>query len=232
MSAQNMISLLLITIGVALCAAYGGQLPQQSKQRETLKVYQRILQGQSASEPERLAKVTAELEASPPQSPKARLNEWLSISALPFGAGCLLIVVGGLIARRSESAEGEQASDTPAEAVDFGLLLSDILAEVQAIYELSRDLSPEDPNGSKALRQRIQALQRGDLERLIDARGKVRAKHGVTAFAELFGPISQGERRLNRAWSALTDSHIEESTRSLQGACAALEEAAELLQRL
>jgi len=259
MSIQNTLSLLLIAVGVALCAAFGGQLPEATKHRETLKLQRDDLDAQLKeatkhretlklqraeldaqlkvnSEADaiklKLSKVSAEFDATPPQAPQERLSDWLSSSALPFGLGCLLIIFGAVIARRNEQVETSEEGQSTVEAVDFGVLLSQITAELKALYEGAKALHSEDSDGAKVLRERIQLLQRGDLERLIEARGRVRAKHGVATFAELYGSISQGERRLNRAWSALTDAHIQESINALEGAHASLVEAQARLQAL
>ena len=232
MSIQSTISLILIAVGVALCAAFGGQLPETTKHRETLKLQQAQLSADSEADATQRSKVSAEIKATPPQAPQARLLDWLASSALPFGAGCLLIIVGAVIARRNEQVETSEEGPSTGDAIDFGVLLSQITTELSALYEEAQGLSAEDSDGSKALRERIQKLQRGDLERLIEARGRVRAKHGVATFAELYGSISQGERRLNRAWSALTDAHIPESIHALEGAHASLLEAQAHLQTL
>lgn len=231
MMMQRYLSLVLLTLGVALCAAYGGVLPQATKQRETLKIHQQQIQGQNLPDSSVLAKLKADFEATPPLSPKARLNEWLETALLPFGIGCLLIVMGALIARKAQVNEETQESGEN-QVIDFGQLLTKITEDVQCLIESVHALEDTQKDQLADVRDQIQNLQRGDLERLIEARAKVRAKYGITAFAELYGAISQGERRINRAWSALTDAHVVESAQALQGAQVSLLEAAEIFKQL
>ena len=233
MSIQQPVSLLLIAGGVALCAAFGGQLPEATRQRESLRAQQRYLSSHEQADPAQVSALSLKLKEAPPQLPSARLSEWLSSSALPFGLGCLLIITGSMIARRREGdVRSEDEGAAEGEVIDFGALLSRASGEVSSLYEEAQQLSGGALSETAVIRERIKELQRGDLERLVEARAKVRARYGVTAFAELFGSISQGERRLNRAWSALVDQHVPESLSALRGAQSALQEAEERLRSL
>jgi hypothetical protein len=136
-----------------------------------------------------------------------------------------LIALGALLARRGEGDEELAADGVKRDPVDLGALLARIEAELASLSESAQGLKAGQSAEMSALRDRIKELQQGDLELLIDARGKVRSKYGVTVFAELFGQVSQGERRLNRAWSALVDEHVQESALSLEGALASFQEA-------
>jgi len=52
----------------------------------------------------------------------------------------------------------------------------------------------------------------------------------MAGFAEIFGPLSSAERKVNRAWSALVDRHWPETQDSLDGAASDLTEAHRVLQ--
>ena len=58
------------------------------------------------------------------------------------------------------------------------------------------------------VREDLDKLQADWISRVVDARGRFMAQHGVGVFAEYFSPFSAGERQLNRAWSALADGHV------------------------
>ena len=233
MNTHKAISLALITAGVALCAAYGGMLPPTTKARESSRAALAQLKAQEGADQAKIADLSAQLKGQRPQAPQERLSEWLERAALPFGLGCVLIALGSLLARRSEGDEELAADGVKREPIDLGALLERIEAELKSLWQSaeglkggqSAEMGAEIGAEMSALRDRIKELQQGDLELLIDARGKVRSKHGITVFAELFGQISQGERRLNRAWSALVDEHAQESAHSLEGALASFQEA-------
>ena len=58
-----------------------------------------------------------------------------------------------------------------------------------------------------AVRGRLDAIGFEHIAPVVDGRGQLIARHGMSAFAEYFSPFSAAERHLNRAWSALTDGH-------------------------
>lgn len=64
-----------------------------------------------------------------------------------------------------------------------------------------------------------------ELPRLWACREAYRRRHGLSAFAALFGPLAQGERLLYRAWSAAVDGYAEEARSALQQAADALRRA-------
>jgi hypothetical protein len=64
----------------------------------------------------------------------------------------------------------------------------------------------------------IDSLKLDQIERLIEARFAVQARYGLGSYANIFGPLSGGERLLNRTWAAATDLHWPESTASAKAA--------------
>lgn len=215
---NNTISMIMITLGVALCAAFGARLPDQSAARQAGLIHT-----------DEATKTAA--QATTPQRPTERLSGWWSLAGLPFSAGCVLIVAGALLARREEYlSHQEERAEGGEGPVDLGALLEGVHQEVVTLHQRCTELQNPKSDEAIALRDALKELLRGDLERVIEARGKVKARYGVASFAELYGAISQGERRMNRAWSALVDQHIPEASISLEGAVASLAEAAERLK--
>ena len=186
--------------------------------------------------PERKAWVAAETKAHAaataaagvkPVPPSDRLSSWFDQSGVPFSIGLVLVIVGAVLARRTIRAEALGDDDAPG-AVDFGQMLQQLLDETQSLAEGMADdsVSAEDAKT---------AIEKAQLERfapLIEARGRLQARYGLSGYAEVFGPLSSAERRVNRAWSALVDGHQSEARKSVSEACESLVSAHEALTRL
>jgi len=174
----------------------------------------------------------ARLATTPPPgiSPTTRLGEWLSLAGLPFFIGLGLIVGGGVLARQAHResliSSGPAAQSTSA-PVDFGQLLDTLHSEVSALHlaAQSNESTAED------LLNTIETVQFEVLEPIIDSRGKVQARFGMAGFADIFSPLSGGERNLNRAWSAVVDQHLPEAQKAIQTAEQQINEARAALQR-
>jgi hypothetical protein len=164
-----------------------------------------------------------------PPKPGARLSAWAMSNGLFFSVGLVLIVIGGLLTRKIDreaatSSKPGESSDS-AGPVDFGALLKQLQTEATSLHaELSanEDPSPED---FEQAQQKIESLQFERVERLVDNRIGLQVRYGVGGFAQVFGPMSAGERNLNRTWSALVDQHWPEAMASLQNATVQLDEA-------
>jgi hypothetical protein len=75
------------------------------------------------------------------------------------------------------------------------------------------------------LHQRLDAIQAGAVADLIDNRETITSAYGLAAYAAVMGPFAQGERCLNRAWSASTDGYLDEAVDYLRRAQPFLAEA-------
>ncbi|MBX3270915.1 MAG: hypothetical protein KF729_11685 [Sandaracinaceae bacterium] len=164
-----------------------------------------------------------------PVAPEARLTSWLAESGLLFALGLALVVVGAVLGRvaarrEAHAAPARPAGEAPA-ARDLGALLDDLHALVAALAEEAARASAPSDADFDALKDRIHEVVLEKVEPIVDAAPRVQAKYGLARFADVFGPLSSGERYLNRAWSALVDRHWEEATRSLARAAADLEHA-------
>ncbi len=165
--------------------------------------------------------------------PARRVTEWLADSGPVFGLGLLLVVFGavlGRIASRREASR-EPTGEDGAPARDFGELLEELRAEVATMAELAA--SKEDPSQADhdALKAQITDLQAEKLEPIVESGPRLQAKYGMASFADVFGPLASGERLMNRAWSALVDSHWPEAANALERSTASLEQACEALER-
>lgn len=172
------------------------------------------------------------------ESPGHRFSNWLQQAGAPFMLGIILLIVGAVLARKEARAEALGETDKTYKgardkaAVDFGELLqglNDDLADANA--RVAKIAEPNDQDFDE-LRYLIKNLQYDKFEPLIESRVRVEARFGVAGFAAIFGPLSAGERQMNRAWSALVDRHWPEASESLLRSSRSLQAAQEQVERL
>ena len=200
------LGLALVVAGVMLSAATGSRLsPPEAT----------VVGAEGAA-------VLADTEAPAAETvagPAERLSSWASDSGLPFLGGVVLIGVGAVLSRRAQAAEAAApaASGGGASAEDFGTVLQDTLDAVRALAEQAQD-RPASDDAWTALREGIESVQKGPLARLLASDNAVRLRFGLDGHASLYSPIAGGERKLNRAWSALVDRHHGETRASIEAA--------------
>ena len=134
-------------------------------------------------------------------TPVDRLESWGDVAGLPFGGGAVLMIVGGVVARRAMKRKIHVAGGpTPATArVDTGAMLQEIEAAVAA-------LPRGEPETCVAeLRHGLDNI----LEDLIPAFLEQGQRHAINlgpgSFVAMNSAFASAERALSRAWSALTD---------------------------
>ena len=140
--------------------------------------------------------------------------------------GLVLLVAGGIISRRAIRAEAiAEPKEGQPQAVDFGEMLHQTSLQVAAhAQEMASLTLPADEDFDR-FKRFVEDIQLESIQRLVEAKERLQIRHGIAAFAAIFGPLSKGERYLNRVWSALVDSHWPEATRSMRVAGQALAEA-------
>jgi len=166
------------------------------------------------------AAVAAEQPATLP-GPQARLNGWLSVGGVGWGAGVVLVVAGAVLARRQQAADA--AGGSSADRVDFGVQVGKVLQEIEQLGALLEPL-PMDADQPE-VRERLDLMSTDVILPAVDARYQYIARHGLGTFTEYFSPFSAGERNLARCWSAITDGHAVVAREALQRARAAFLEA-------
>lgn len=165
-----------------------------------------------------------------------RLSAWFGESGLLTLVGLVLIGFGGVTARKArlaEAAEGAPAKSaaTARAPVDFSALLRELHGDVLRIRsEMNPEESPAESE-FEDLKDQVETLQYDKVELLIDSGPRVQVRFGMAGFAAIFGPLSGGERGLNRAWSAAVDHHWPEACRSFDFAGAQLQLAIDELDR-
>mgnify|MGYP004334155627 FL=1 len=172
------------------------------------------------------------------ESPGRRFSDWLQQAGGPFALGIILLIVGALLARKEARAAALGGSEKVYKgardkaAVDFGQLLQELNDDLKGANERVAQVSEPSDDDFEQLRYLIKNLQYDKFEPLIESRVRVEARFGVAGFAAIFGPLSAGERQLNRAWSALVDRHWPEAKDSLSRSARSLQSAHEQVVRL
>lgn len=165
----------------------------------------------------------AAAEAVPPvPSPTVRLLGWLRVGGPMWALGVLLIGAGAWLARVDQSRR--LAAPTAGQAeVDLPTAVREVLHAIDELHPVVQALPLDAPSG--ALRERLDRLQDDLLTPVVDARGQLVARHGLSNFAMYFGAFSAGERNLARAWSALTDGHTPTAAAALRSSHTAFTDA-------
>lgn len=248
------IAILLVMVGVGMAAGFGARNVDAVMERQGAAGAAKLLGGHAADlEAEakkadtpapRKAELDAELARLAPRVESAamragaipkeavpakdRLAGWFSANGLPFSAGVVLIVLGGILARRADKAAAsgkapEDSSGKRKEAVDFGHKLRTTAAAVRTLQRVMKDEPARSVPSLTPLREQVEAIVRDDIEPLVETKPQVIARYGMAGFAALFGPLSGAERYLNRAWVAMVDRHWDEAEASLESAASHLE---------
>lgn len=169
---------------------------------------------------------TALSQAAGVIGPGERMKGWLADSGAFFGVGLLLVVAGSVLGRRAAKLEASDESQAgPGGAVDVPGFLADAAARTAALAEEFASAGTPDAAGWEHYKRGVTAILVERIEPLTESGPRIQARYGMAAFAAVFSPLSGGERRLNRAWSAMTDHHAPEALDSLRQAAEQLQAA-------
>lgn len=164
------------------------------------------------------ARLSEARAARAPLGPSARLAGWWAVSGPGWLLGVGMVAAGALLARRG----GAQAAAAQAASggADFLQVVRALRAELPPL-RLRLQGAPADDTAPE-VRAALDRLRLERIEPLVAARAALIQAHGVAAFTEYFSPFSAAERKLARAWSALTDGQPAEADRALDEADRAL----------
>ncbi|MFK7985768.1 MAG: hypothetical protein AB8I08_07020 [Sandaracinaceae bacterium] len=125
----------------------------------------------------------------------ARIGAWWDAAGIGFSAGALMMVGGGLLARRARAAsvEAESATSGGQSAPALMDTIRDRLADL-----------PEDPTAD-GLKEQLEEILEELIPQVLDQREALIAQLELGPFAEMIGHFATMERNTARAWSALTD---------------------------
>jgi hypothetical protein len=174
----------------------------------------------------------ADLKVLKPTAPGVRLKAWFSESGMPFLAGLFLVILGAIMGRKAMKADAMSGPKKGQAPVDFGQLLGTLRADVDALVVQMDGVEAPGAADKEAIKVAVEALQLEKFAPLVEARVKLQVRYGLGGYAEVFGPFSGGERRVNRVWSALVDNHWPEAHSSIRVAAEQLKQADEAMQAL
>ena len=247
-------SLVMIIVGIGLCGFFGAQLPSptfkqtthQMAQDWTAKKVQDLEKNATAAHQKASLNLSSIHEfqnqqhlqsKALQQTPFERLQVWFTERGLWFAIGLFLILGGSLWSRKiakdhlmaqMDSADSE-SGDPHLGAVDFGALLIETHQKLNQIKDELTAMTEYDADSCQNHLKTIESLQKDQITRLISAKDQVLLRLGINTFTDIFGSFSQGERRLNRCWSALVDCHLEEAQKSISGASDSFSQALDAL---
>lgn len=153
-----------------------------------------------------------------------KVAAWGADSGLFFASGLILMVVGGVLARRAQRPD---ADDGPKAGKPGGLdaakkLLDDMCTRLDGLDAASL------PEGGDAIAAELDQLLDDQVPDFLDHRKLLIDRLGLATFAEMIGSFAQMERGAARAWSAITDEAWSEVAPSLERARTSAKRAREL----
>ena len=154
-----------------------------------------------------------------------RIEAWGGVAGWPFAAGALLMMAGGVIARRGMAREAHAHATAAEGTPDTHALLVEIDSAVAALPEGDVEANAE------ALRHQLDDLLDEKMPAFADARQRHELAIGAAGYAELSSAFASAERNLSRAWSALTDEAWAEVPSCIAAARQAMTQALELAER-
>lgn len=187
------------------------------------------LTGLATSWVDAYAKLEVIRSEKPIPGPQVRLTSWFSVAGLFFLGGFVLLVAGALISRKAlrdevmAKAPGGGDGSGASRELDFGEQFGALAQTVAELAERLNAAQHESPvTGGRVLpfKENIESIQRDAVEPIVDQRMRLQIRYGIGQFADVFGPFSAGERRLNRVWSCLVDGYPHEAVQAAQIAAA------------
>jgi hypothetical protein len=147
--------------------------------------------------------------------------------ALPlFILGCVSLVVGGVLTRRSRSASAGGNGEGKRDKASFA-------RDIDAIRDLVVELDDQKLSLSAAeVHARIDRLMAEQYFDLTSKSDDLARLIGFSDYARVWEGIATGERLLNRCWSMITDDHPEEGLEELPLARRSIEQAAARMAEL
>lgn len=149
-----------------------------------------------------------------------RIGAWWNAAGWPFVAGMVLVVAGGIVARRKTSEEGE--------AADAGRSPEKVLGVI--IEKLAEMPDRADEKNAQSLHTALDDVLERHVPDFLDARTAMIDRMGLGPFAEMISQFASFERNAGRAWSALTDEAFDEVGPCLERARAAAGRTQSLLE--
>jgi len=157
--------------------------------------------------------------AEPRPDPIGAVTRWGAEAGLPFAAGLVLMIAGGVLARREQHAAARLAREAADGPTEEGGGAAAILPLLDAIAKRLDELDASElPQGAQPLADAIDELLTEQVPEVVERREALIESMGLETFAEMIGHFATMERAAARAWSALTDEAWPEVATSLERA--------------
>lgn len=156
-------------------------------------------------------------EGNKPQG-GALLSAWATGAVVPFGLGIVLMIGGGIFARRLSKDTKGSSKETLEDPAELLASMASTLEKLDVNEDGTADAIAD------VLEERI--------PQLLEHRDAWITAYGVGGYAEFAGDFASFERNTARAWSALTDGVPTEAERCIIVASAALKRATENYEKL
>jgi len=185
--------------------------------------------------PEPIAPADAEVTPELLAQMRAAGVEYVRVKSFAFGrwegkwfalAGVLGLIVGAVLVRR---AGRDAAAAADARGGDGASPESLMEQAREGLLALRRQAAGEAPGAERAhlIMRRVGEIQRGQINPVVDGRGRLRARLGLAGYARVMDRFAAAERQVNRAWSAAADGDDEEALACLARGAESLTEARE-----
>ncbi len=141
-----------------------------------------------------------------------------------YSACAAAMVLGIIVSHLARSADSELSGEKhEADIATLKVSLSDLIDKVKGFETKTAD---ED---QLEVHRRIDLELLGDINAFVEARESMIPKLGMQRYADIMSPFANGERLINRAWSASADGYVDEVRDCIAAARVQLEKAQELL---
>ena len=142
-----------------------------------------------------------------------------------YGGFAGIMVAGMLMLFSARRAELELAGGK--HEADIETLRSSLASLTERVKSLRADESDEAQLG---IHGRIDAELMGDIGTFVEARESMIVRLGMNRYAEIMSAFANGERLLNRAWSASADGYVDEVRLCVGQAESEFQSASQLLE--
>ena len=136
-----------------------------------------------------------------------------------FGVGLALLVLGGVLTKRINSALAATGSGKASSLAQYEQEIENLQGAVSWLDQ------HKDATHREQLHEKISQLLDGPYDELTLRSDELAAMIGFDAYAKVWSGVATCERLLNRAWSMLADNHEQEAKDELPLALDAIREA-------
>ncbi len=152
------------------------------------------------------------------------VSEVASVPWLSYGVCAAIMIVGMVILRNARASEAENAGEKHVADVEtLRTSLASLIGKVSGLESTS------DDEAQLEIHHRIDAELLDDINTFVEARESMIPRFGMQRYADIMSPFANGERLINRAWSASADGYVDEVRTCVRNARLEWETAAALL---